>query len=75
MARDIVRINDGFVTAWFSNDEPVPAGCVEVPEGLMAKWRGGEITDGVQLARAALSGEAGGATAAKPAKAAPKGQK
>lgn len=64
MAKTIARLSDGFVTEWYLADEPVPHGCVEIPAELMAKYRTGEIADGVSLAKAALAGAA--SPAAKP---------
>lgn len=73
MAKTIARLSDGFVTEWYLRDEPVPHGCVEIPDDLLAKFRSGEIADGVSLAKSALAGAS--APAAKTANAAPAAQR
>lgn len=57
MAKTIASISDGRVVPWYS-DEPVPAGYVEVPDKLLAKFASGKIADGVALAKLSLAGEA-----------------
>ena len=70
MAKTIASIADGRVVPWFSED-PVPAGFVVVPPALLEKFTAGQIADGIALAKAALSGEAGVGKAADAAAPAP----
>jgi hypothetical protein len=58
MARHIASIADGRVVTWYSDDDPIPAGFVFVPDALYDKHASGEIADGKSLARAALAANA-----------------
>lgn len=66
MAKTIASLSDGRVCPWYS-DDPVPAGWVEVPDPLLAKFANGNIADGVALAKTALAGEAKAPAASKAA--------
>lgn len=53
--KTIASLVDGRVVPWFSEGDPLPARFVVVPEKLLAKFRSGEIKDGIALAKAALA--------------------
>ena len=58
MAKTLASLTDGRVVPWFSEEDPAPAGFVFVPDALLAKYRSGEIADGVTLARLSLADNA-----------------
>ena len=58
MAKMIASLTDGRVVPWFSEEDPIPQGFVEVSPSLLAKFLAGEIADGVALAKAALAADA-----------------
>lgn len=55
MAKTLASLTDGRVVPWFSEEGPAPAGFVFVPDALLAKYKSGEITDGMTLARLSLA--------------------
>lgn len=67
MAKIIASLSDGRVVPWYSKEDPIPNGFVEVPPELHAKFLAGKIADGVSLAKAALAGEVKADTKAKAA--------
>lgn len=76
-AKILASLIDGRVVPWFSEEDPIPAKFVVIPDGLYERFKAGEITDGKELARQALADDAEIGTAkmnvAVPKKVAPAG--
>lgn len=55
MAKLIASLVDGRVCPWYSEEDPIPAKFVVIPDKLREKYIKGEITDGKALAKMALA--------------------
>lgn len=64
--RYIVSLTDGRVVPFFPTEDAIPNNFVQISDALLKKWNNGEFSNGLDLAKAALMGNASvGTEAAK----------